>query len=196
LLQVQVLRRLVEPPRHPDDEPLGLESFREELQETLSRMEQVLWRGVELVERLRGMPSISELRSSVIWVKGVSSYTPDYFVEMLPTSPWIHQPFEEYDTLRPDGLALVNSRYPLACATPPGSAREAHHPKGSPLCRRHGSGLPSSLTRIRSIALVYSTRPPVSVSGTGGIGPWRRSFSRQKGSPDSPPKGPIITPRP
>lgn len=58
-----------------------------------------------VVERLRGMPQISELRSAVIWVKGVSTYTPDYFVEMLPTSPWIHQPFEEYDTLRPEGIA-------------------------------------------------------------------------------------------
>jgi hypoxanthine phosphoribosyltransferase len=58
-----------------------------------------------VVDRLRGMPSISELRSAVIWVKGVSSYTPDYYVEPLPTSPWIHQPFEEYDNLRPDGLA-------------------------------------------------------------------------------------------
>jgi hypoxanthine phosphoribosyltransferase len=58
-----------------------------------------------VVDRLRGMPSISELRSSVIWVKGVSSYTPDYYVESLPTSPWIHQPFEDYDSLRPDGLA-------------------------------------------------------------------------------------------
>lgn len=58
-----------------------------------------------VVERLRGMPAIRELRSAVIWVKGVSSYTPEYFVEHLPTSPWIHQPFEEYDNLRPDGLA-------------------------------------------------------------------------------------------
>ena len=58
-----------------------------------------------VVDRLRGMPSISELRSSVIWNKGASSYTPDYYVEMLPTSPWIHQPFEEYDDLRPAGLA-------------------------------------------------------------------------------------------
>ena len=58
-----------------------------------------------VVDRLRGMPSISELRSAVIWTKGVSTYTPDYYVEMLPTSPWIHQPFEEYDDLRPDGLA-------------------------------------------------------------------------------------------
>ena len=58
-----------------------------------------------VVERLRGIPSIAELRSAVLWVKGVSSYTPDYFVEKLPTSPWIHQPFEEYDALRPEGLA-------------------------------------------------------------------------------------------
>ena len=58
-----------------------------------------------VVDRLRGMPMISELRSAVLWVKGVSSYTPDYFVEPLPTSPWIHQPFEQYDGLSPDQLA-------------------------------------------------------------------------------------------
>ncbi len=58
-----------------------------------------------VVERLRGMPAISELRSAVIWTKGRSCYVPDYHVELLPTSPWIHQPFEEYDALRPDGLA-------------------------------------------------------------------------------------------
>ena len=56
-----------------------------------------------VVERLRGMPAITELRSAVIWTKGVSSYMPDYYVELLPTSPWIHQPFEEYDGLRPEG---------------------------------------------------------------------------------------------
>ncbi|MBK7616046.1 MAG: phosphoribosyltransferase [Vitreoscilla sp.] len=58
-----------------------------------------------VVERLRGFPSISDLRSAVIWNKAVSSYTPDYFVETLDTSPWIHQPFEDYDNLRPEGLA-------------------------------------------------------------------------------------------
>jgi hypoxanthine phosphoribosyltransferase len=58
-----------------------------------------------VVERLRGMPAISELRSAVLWVKGVSTYTPDYYVDMLATSPWIHQPFEDYDVLRPEGLA-------------------------------------------------------------------------------------------
>jgi len=58
-----------------------------------------------VVERLRGMPAIAELRSAVIWTKSVSSYTPDYYCEMLETSPWIHQPFEEYDGMGPEVLA-------------------------------------------------------------------------------------------
>ncbi|OYU42172.1 MAG: nicotinate phosphoribosyltransferase, partial [Burkholderiales bacterium PBB4] len=48
---------------------------------------------------------ITDLRSAVLWVKGVSTYTPEYYVEMLPSSPWIHQPFEEYDNLPPEALA-------------------------------------------------------------------------------------------
>ena len=35
---------------------------------------------------------------------GIVDDTPDYFVEMLPTSPWIHQPFESYDAMRPEQL--------------------------------------------------------------------------------------------
>ncbi|TAK74604.1 MAG: phosphoribosyltransferase [Aquabacterium sp.] len=58
-----------------------------------------------VVDRLRAQPPIAELRSAVLWVKGVSTYTPDYHVETLPTSPWIHQPFEDYDNLRPAALA-------------------------------------------------------------------------------------------
>ncbi|MFO0124299.1 MAG: phosphoribosyltransferase [Inhella sp.] len=57
-----------------------------------------------VVERLRAAPAITELRSAVIWTKGVSVFEPDYQVEFLPTSPWIHQPFEDYDALRPDDL--------------------------------------------------------------------------------------------
>ncbi len=58
-----------------------------------------------VVERLRSNPSITELRCAVIWTKGCSTYTPDYYMELLPTSPWIHQPFEEYDHMRPPQLA-------------------------------------------------------------------------------------------
>jgi hypothetical protein len=57
-----------------------------------------------VVNRLKEMPAIVELRSAVIWVKGVSTYVPEYHVESLPTSPWIHQPFEDYDTIRPTDL--------------------------------------------------------------------------------------------
>jgi hypothetical protein len=35
----------------------------------------------------------------------VSQFKPDYHVQYLETSPWIHQPFEEYDALRPNQLA-------------------------------------------------------------------------------------------
>jgi hypoxanthine phosphoribosyltransferase len=62
-----------------------------------------------VVDRLRSMPQISQLRSAVIWTKGVSTYTPDYFVEALPSSPWIHQPFEEYDNISPEGLLSKSS---------------------------------------------------------------------------------------
>ncbi len=47
---------------------------------------------------------ISELRSAVIWTKQVSVISPDYSVEFLPTNPWIHQPFEAYDNIRPEKL--------------------------------------------------------------------------------------------
>jgi uncharacterized protein len=49
-------------------------------------------------------PPITELRSAVLWAKGMSTFTPDYLVEHLPTNPWIHQPFESYDGLGPDKL--------------------------------------------------------------------------------------------
>ena len=44
---------------------------------------------------------ITELRSAVIWTKAISIFEPDYSVEFLPTNPWIHQPFEGYDAMRP-----------------------------------------------------------------------------------------------
>jgi hypoxanthine phosphoribosyltransferase len=50
-------------------------------------------------------PHIRELRTAVLWYKASSTFKPDYYVDYLPDSPWIHQPFEEYDHLRPDKLA-------------------------------------------------------------------------------------------
>jgi hypoxanthine phosphoribosyltransferase len=47
---------------------------------------------------------VTELRTAVIWTKGVSTFVPDYSVQDLPTNPWIHQPFEPYDNIRPEKL--------------------------------------------------------------------------------------------
>ena len=58
-------------------------------------------------------------------------------------------------------MFLVNSRHPLVCATPYCLRR-----RGYPLSRSYGVNLPSSFNTILSSALVYSTSPPVSVSGT------------------------------
>ncbi len=66
-------------------------------------------------------------------------------------------------------MFLVNSRYPLVCATPDSSDREDRHHQGSSFSRSYGGNLPSSLTIVLPIALVFSTRPPVSVWGTGTV---------------------------
>lgn len=50
-------------------------------------------------------PAVTEVRSAVIWYKACSSVKPDYFVQHLPNNPWIHQPMEDFDNLRPHQLA-------------------------------------------------------------------------------------------
>ena len=50
-------------------------------------------------------PAVTEVKSAVIWCKACSSVRPDFYLEYLETNPWIHQPFEEYDGLRPHQLA-------------------------------------------------------------------------------------------
>jgi hypoxanthine phosphoribosyltransferase len=47
---------------------------------------------------------IAGLRTAVLWYKAHSVFRPDYYIEHLAENPWIHQPFEVYDTLRPEAL--------------------------------------------------------------------------------------------
>ena len=58
-------------------------------------------------------------------------------------------------------MFLVNSRYPLFCATPDWLPNQR-----SRLSRSYACNLPSSFNIVLSSALVYSTSPPVSVWGT------------------------------
>ena len=43
-------------------------------------------------------------KTAVLWWKACSVFKPDFHVEYLPENPWIHQPFEIYDDMRPEQL--------------------------------------------------------------------------------------------
>lgn len=50
--------------------------------------------------------AVTEVKSAVIWHKHCSVMRPDYCLHSLPGNPWIHQPFEQYDDLRPEQLPV------------------------------------------------------------------------------------------
>ena len=52
-------------------------------------------------------PQITALRTAVLWYKACSVFKPDYFIEYLPENPWIHQPFEIYDSMRPKDIPVA-----------------------------------------------------------------------------------------
>ena len=54
--------------------------------------------------KLNSNSTIQELRTAVIWYKACSLVTPDYYVDYLLDSPWIHQPFEKYELMNPEDL--------------------------------------------------------------------------------------------
>ncbi len=80
-----------------------------ELRGNLLLVDDLVDSGVTLlrtVEHLRRRyPMLREVRTAVLWYKAVSTAKPDYFVQFLADSPWIHQPFEVYDSMRPADLA-------------------------------------------------------------------------------------------
>jgi uncharacterized protein len=60
----------------------------------------------QLLPQLRSRwPRFAVIKTAVLWQKGLSKVRPDYAVQFLSQSPWIHQPFERYDVMRFDELA-------------------------------------------------------------------------------------------
>jgi uncharacterized protein len=49
-------------------------------------------------------PDVNEIKTAVIWYKACSIFAPDFYLSYLQSNPWIHQPFEVYDSLGPDQL--------------------------------------------------------------------------------------------
>lgn len=59
---------------------------------------------------MRTYPSIESVKTGVLWYKACSSFEPDFFVEKLLSNPWIHQPFEVYDTLSAQDLVEKSAK--------------------------------------------------------------------------------------
>lgn len=52
---------------------------------------------------------IEDIRTAVLWYKACSKIKPYYFVDYLPENPWIHQPFESYETIT---IEELGQQYP------------------------------------------------------------------------------------
>ena len=92
-------------------------------------------------------------------------------------------------------MFLINSRYPHFTATRFGYIREGFHRNGYTFFRSYGVNLQSSLTRVLSSALVYSTRLPESVCGTVTYGTRYEVFLGSMESVTLRPFGLVITSR-
>ena len=88
---------------------------------------------------------------------------------------------------------LLNSPSHLFAAAGPCSGRAVLHTGQHTFSLSYGIILPSSFTRVLSSALVCSTRPPVSVSGTAAINLKLRSFSRKHGINVFPRRGAVLS---
>jgi uncharacterized protein len=72
---------------------------------------QTLVRSIDWLERRYGF-YIDEIRTAVLWRKDCSIITPDYAVHYLKDNPWIHQPFEKYETMNWEALAQAHAQAP------------------------------------------------------------------------------------
>ncbi len=81
-------------------------------------------------------------------------------------------------------MFLINSCSHLVSATRVSSIREGLHHQERTFSRSYGTILPSSFTRVLSSALVFCTRPPVSVWGTIPNNLKLRGFSWKHGIND------------
>jgi uncharacterized protein len=52
---------------------------------------------------------IEEIRTGVLWYKSCSAIAPDYYIDYLPNNPWIHQPFDTYETTPIEELAKTHA---------------------------------------------------------------------------------------
>ena len=57
-----------------------------------------LKKSIDWMEHFYGFYLEEKIKTAVIWHKSTSKFLPDYCVDYLDDSPWIHMPFEKYET--------------------------------------------------------------------------------------------------
>ena len=56
-----------------------------------------LIKSIKWLEKYYGFYLEQKIRTAVLWQKSSSIYSPNYCVDFLKDSPWIHMPFEKYE---------------------------------------------------------------------------------------------------
>ena len=57
-----------------------------------------LKKSIDWLEHFYGFYLDEKIKTAVIWHKSTSKFKPNYSVDYLEDSPWIHMPFEKYET--------------------------------------------------------------------------------------------------
>ena len=63
-----------------------------------------LKKSIEWMEHFYGFYLDEPIRTGVLFYKAVSSFKPNYYIDYLDDSPWIHMPYEKYETMKPEEI--------------------------------------------------------------------------------------------
>ena len=63
-----------------------------------------LKKSIEWMEHFYGFYLDEPIRTGVLFYKSVSKFKPNYFIDYLEDSPWIHMPYEKYESLKPEDI--------------------------------------------------------------------------------------------
>jgi len=63
-----------------------------------------LKKSIDWLQHFYGFYLEEQVRTAVLYYKAASSFKPDYYIDYLKDSPWIHMPFERYEDIKVEDL--------------------------------------------------------------------------------------------
>ena len=63
-----------------------------------------LKKSIDWLEHFYGFYLDEPIRTAVLFYKSVSNYKPNYYIDYLKDSPWIHMPYEKYEEIKIEDL--------------------------------------------------------------------------------------------